>query len=124
MTELENAKYIPKAVFRPLSRFLVVLFAATMSLSLTTTVLAQQSAEPGQQTQGAIKTRGAKPDLKNKENTMNQPLRGRPPRTQSVPFMSPFRKQRLTTCADVSPPHAGRNRKRSPINRKASSWRR
>jgi hypothetical protein len=70
MTELEHDTYIPKAVFRPLSRFLVVLFAAAMSLSLTTTVLAQQS------------------DLKTKQNTMNRPATARS--TAAADAIRPF----------------------------------
>ena len=40
-----------------LSRFLVVLFMATVSLALTATVLAQQRAQNGAQAQGTAKTR-------------------------------------------------------------------
>ena len=42
-----------------LSRFLVVLFVATVSLTLTATVLAQQRAQNGAQAQGTAKTRAA-----------------------------------------------------------------
>jgi len=42
VTESEPEPYRPQAVFRRLSRFLAVLFAATMPLSLTTVALAQQ----------------------------------------------------------------------------------
>jgi pimeloyl-ACP methyl ester carboxylesterase len=78
MTELEHDTYIPKAVFRPLSRFLVVLFAAAMSLSLTTTVLAQQS------------------DLKTKQNTMNRPATARSTAADAIrPFQVTFPKAAL-----------------------------
>ena len=74
--QLGKVQYTAKAQgagdFGLLSRFLVVLFAAIVSLAGPAIALGQQSTEPAQQTEDAIKTRVTRANLNN-ENTMNQP---------------------------------------------------
>jgi pimeloyl-ACP methyl ester carboxylesterase len=76
MSQLETVnnpgKVQTKTGFGRRSRLLVVFFAATLSLALPAIAPAQQSAEPRQRAQGAIKTRVAKINLHEKENTMDQ----------------------------------------------------
>ena len=84
--QFERVQYTARAEgagdFGLLSRFLVVLFAAMVSSPVPATALGQQSTQPGQQIQGAIKTRVARVDL-NKVNTKNQP--GPTTQLESVP---------------------------------------
>jgi hypothetical protein len=63
---LKKVQYTAKAhtpgAFGLLSRFLVVLFAATVSLASTVNVLAQQPAQMGALAQGATRERAVFPD--------------------------------------------------------------
>ena len=66
--QLEEVQYTAKShntgAFCRLSRFLVVFFAATMSLAPTATVLAQQSAQTAGQSQGLVKARAAQKSIR------------------------------------------------------------
>src|SRR5262252_7143746 len=74
--QIEKTQYTAKAhttgAFGLLSRFLVVFFAATISLAPTATVRAQQSAQTGGQTRGAVKALAATATTTQKEGALNQ----------------------------------------------------
>jgi len=75
MTEPAKMQYITEVhtgTLGSLSRFLVALFAATVSLALAATVRAQQPAQTAGQTQGAIKARAATTTTTQKEIALNQ----------------------------------------------------
>ena len=77
--QLEKVQYTAKAPtagdFALLWRFLVVFFAAIVSLAGTAIALGQQSTQRRQQTEAAIKPRVGRTDL-NKKDPMNQPSAG------------------------------------------------
>src|SRR5262249_10686155 len=74
--QLEKAQYTAKAhttgAYGLPSRFFVVFFAATVSLAPTATVRAQQPAQTGGQTRGAVKALAATATTTKKEGAPNQ----------------------------------------------------
>ena len=74
--QFEKVKYTAKAhtmsAFGLLSRLLVVFFAATVSLALTATVLAQQPAQTAGQIEGVVKALAATPPTTSKETALEQ----------------------------------------------------
>src|SRR5215470_1011604 len=73
---LVKAQHTDKAnatgAFGLLSRFLVTFFAATVSLSPTASVRAQQTAQTGGQTRGAVKALAATATTTQKKGALNQ----------------------------------------------------
>jgi len=93
--QLEKAQYTTnahtKGAIGLLSRFLVVFFAATVSLAPTVTVLAQQPANSGAQAEETVRAHAAGDGAirsVSKETALNQPHIGRSTETTSI---RPFR---------------------------------
>src|SRR5215510_4438473 len=74
--QIEKAQYTakthPTGAYGLLSRFFVVFFAATVSLAPTATVRAQQPAQTGGRTRGAVKALAATATTTQKEGAPNQ----------------------------------------------------